>query len=97
MKGLFQELKRPIKGPIQLRCDNQGAITTAYNPALHNRTKHTLLKYYYVCEQVKDNLVNITYLDTARMPADGLTKPLPNIKHKAFLNLLGLNSSYLKL
>jgi len=97
LKGLFQELKRLIKGPIQLHCDNQGAITTAYNLALYNCIKHTLLKYHYICEQVKDNLVNIIYFDIVRMPIDGLTKPLPSIKYKAFLDLLGLDSFYLEL
>ena len=69
----------------------------AYNLALYNYIKHTLLKYYYIREQVKDNLVNITYLDTARILIDSLTKLLPSVKHKAFLNLLGLDSSYLEL
>ena len=45
LKGLYQEINRPISGPIPLKGDNQGAIETTYNPKHHNRTKHTLLKY----------------------------------------------------
>jgi hypothetical protein len=82
--GLYKELQRPIQGPILLLEDNQGSITTAYNPALHNRTKHTLLKFRYVREKVQKSVVTINYLDTNRIPADGLTKPLAGPKQKAF-------------
>ncbi|KAK2069688.1 hypothetical protein P8C59_004242 [Phyllachora maydis] len=44
--------------------DNQGSITVANNPALHARTKHTLLKFRYVREQVKAKIVTIIYLNT---------------------------------
>ncbi|KAK2073304.1 hypothetical protein P8C59_007593 [Phyllachora maydis] len=62
--GLFSELHRPIDYPITLYRDNQGSITVANNPALHARTKHTLLKFQYVREQVKAKIVTIIYLNT---------------------------------
>ncbi|KAK2066308.1 hypothetical protein P8C59_000137 [Phyllachora maydis] len=75
--GLFSELHRHIDYPITLYRDNQGSITVANNPALYARTKHTLLKFQYVREQVKAKIVTIIYLNTKYMPADGLTKALP--------------------
>ncbi|KAK2069817.1 hypothetical protein P8C59_004364 [Phyllachora maydis] len=62
--GLFSELHRPIDYPITLYRDNQGSITVANNLALHTRTKHTLLKFQYVREQVKAKIVTIIYLNT---------------------------------
>ncbi|KAK2072649.1 hypothetical protein P8C59_006988 [Phyllachora maydis] len=62
--GLFSELHRPIDYPITLYGDNQGSITVANNLALHARTKHTLLKFRYVREQVKAKIVTIIYLNT---------------------------------
>ncbi|KAK2074008.1 hypothetical protein P8C59_008245 [Phyllachora maydis] len=62
--GLFSELYRPIDYPITLYRDNQGSITVANDPALHARTKHTLLKFQYVREQVKAKIVTIIYLNT---------------------------------
>ncbi|KAK2074259.1 hypothetical protein P8C59_008480 [Phyllachora maydis] len=62
--GLFSELYRPIDYPITLYGDNQGSITVANDPALHARTKHTLLKFRYVREQVKAKIVTIIYLNT---------------------------------
>ncbi|KAK2073050.1 hypothetical protein P8C59_007359 [Phyllachora maydis] len=61
---LFSELHRPIDYPITLYGDNQGSITVANDPALHARTKHTLLKFQYVREQVKAKIVTIIYLNT---------------------------------
>ncbi|KAK2068656.1 hypothetical protein P8C59_003286 [Phyllachora maydis] len=62
--GLFSELYRPIDHPITLYRDNQGSITVANDPALHARTKHTLLKFRYIREQVKAKIVTIIYLNT---------------------------------
>ncbi|KAK2070673.1 hypothetical protein P8C59_005150 [Phyllachora maydis] len=62
--GLFSELYRPIDYPITLYRDNQGSITVANDPALHARTKYTLLKFRYVREQVKAKIVTIIYLNT---------------------------------
>ncbi|KAK2070885.1 hypothetical protein P8C59_005347 [Phyllachora maydis] len=62
--GLFSKLHRPIDYPITLYRDNQGSITVANNPALHARTKHTLLKFQYIREQVKAKIVTIIYLNT---------------------------------
>ncbi|KAK2069237.1 hypothetical protein P8C59_003834 [Phyllachora maydis] len=62
--GLFSKLHRPIDYPITLYGDNQGSITVANDPALYARTKHTLLKFRYVREQVKAKIVTIIYLNT---------------------------------
>ncbi|KAK2071028.1 hypothetical protein P8C59_005485 [Phyllachora maydis] len=62
--GLFSELHRPIDHPITLYGENQGSITVANDPALYARTKHTLLKFQYVREQVKAKIVTIIYLNT---------------------------------
>jgi hypothetical protein len=90
MHGLYKELQRPIQGPILLRSDNQGAISTSKDPKHHNRTKHTLVRYKYVRQEVSKGTVAIQYLETALMPADGLTKPLNATKFSAFVSLIGL-------
>jgi Reverse transcriptase (RNA-dependent DNA polymerase)./Integrase core domain. len=93
LRGLFSELERPVKGPIALFGDNTGSIANSKNPTQHKRTKHTLLKFHFVREKVLLGLVTIEYLDTKRMPADGLTKPLAPPVHRGFLELLGLRSA----
>ena len=88
--GLFKELERLISRPIVFYSDSQNTITIAYNPTFHSLTKHMLLKYHYVREQVKQRLIKVIYLDTKHIPADGLTKPLNSHLYPKFLGLLSL-------
>jgi hypothetical protein len=88
--NLFIELNSPIKGPIAIFGDNTGSIGNSKNPTQHKRTKHTLLKFHWVRQEVLAGLVVINYLDTKKMPADGLTKPLTPPVHERFLELIGL-------
>jgi Reverse transcriptase (RNA-dependent DNA polymerase)/GAG-pre-integrase domain len=90
LQGLYKELRQPFKAPIQVFCDNLGTITNAYNPTLHARTKHTLLKFHYNREQVLKGLLKLAYIDTKAMPADGLTKALTAPLQQLFISLLGL-------
>ena len=91
LRNLYSELNRPIKSPTLVLKDNQSTIKAAKNPTLHNQTKHTLLKYRYIKEAKQAGIFNILYIDTKRIPANGLTKPFNGITHHKFLNLIGLN------
>ena len=90
-KNLYSQLNKPIKTPTLILKDNQSTIKATKNPALHSRTKHTLLKYRYIREARQAGIFNILYIDTKRMPANGLTKPLSGIAYQKFLSLIGLN------
>ncbi|KAK2070806.1 hypothetical protein P8C59_005275 [Phyllachora maydis] len=81
--GLFSELYRPIDYPITLYRDNQGSITVANDLALHARTKHTLLKFRYVREQVKAKIVTIIYLNTKSPTPAKPAKITPAIRYIA--------------
>jgi hypothetical protein len=43
--SLLSELYEPVKLPIPIYCDNQGAIALASNHKFHTRTKHVDLRY----------------------------------------------------
>ena len=91
LRNLYSELNRPIKSPTLVLKNNQSTIKAAKDPALHSRTKHTLLKYRYIKEARQAGIFNILYIDTKRIPANGLIKPLNGIAHQKFLSLIGLN------
>jgi hypothetical protein len=46
------------------------------------RTKHIDIKYFWITEKIKEEIVEIDYLPTDDMVADVLTKPLKNEKFK---------------
>ena len=91
LRNLYSELNRPIKTPTLILKNNQSIIKAAKDPALHSRTKHTLLKYRYIKETRQAGIFNILYINTKRIPANGLTKPLNGITHQKFLSLISLN------
>jgi hypothetical protein len=58
-------------------------------PVYHGRSKHIDIQYHYTREKVNDDTIQLLYLPTAEMVADGLTKALDQIKHRRFLDLWG--------
>ena len=62
--------------PLELRGDNLSSYQLARNPEFHSRTKHIDTIHHFVREQVDKKVIGLTYIDTKRMLADGLTKPL---------------------
>lgn len=75
--------------------DNQSSIALAKNPEFHQRTKHIDIQWHYIREQVAKGVVNVQYVSTTEMAADGLTKALPAPLHRHFLTLLGLKEANL--
>jgi hypothetical protein len=72
--------------PVTIRIDNTGAIALIKNPEFHQRTKHMDVRWHYMREQVETGNIQIEYVSTAEMAADGLTKALPGMKFKVSLN-----------
>ena len=70
------ELGEPRNGPIPLNVDNTGARNLAYNPELHQRTKHIDRRHFFVREMVEAMHISVPYVNTADNLADFFTKPL---------------------
>lgn len=77
---------------LNLFADNQAAIKLASNLINHPRSKHIDIQYHKVREVVENGLLQITYIPTADMVADGLTKSLDFVKFKRFVEMLGLSA-----
>jgi hypothetical protein len=76
--------------PIQ--CDNQQTIRLLTTPAikLATKLKHVDIHQHWLRQEVQEGMLNIEWIPTADMPADGLTKALLTQKHHTFINQLGL-------
>jgi len=73
---------------VRLYGDNQGSLALAENPELHQRTKHIDIKHHFIREHVESGVIDLWYINTVDMAADGLTKPLTPVKHAEFVKLL---------
>ena len=78
---------------IDLFEDNQGAIAMAENPISGGRTKHIDVRYHFIRELVKHNVIAIKYTESRNQHADILTKAIGAegfVRHRRFLmNLPG--------
>jgi hypothetical protein len=75
-----------------LECDNQQTIRLMTTPAikLATKLKHVDIHQHWLRQEVQEKRLNIDWIPTADMPADGLTKALPGQKHTKFIKQLGL-------
>ena len=77
-------------GPLNINCDNQGAIALAKDNKFHARTKHIDIRYHFIREAVEDGKILVKYIPTDDNTADIFTKPLAKQKFRHFVELLGL-------
>ena len=91
IKALLEELGLYKQNKLPLYIDNNGALLLANNPVFHERTKHIVVKYYYIRDLINKGILDLIYIPTKEQKADGLTKALDKIKFREFIKMLGLN------
>jgi len=81
LRRFMQELGLKNFANTTVYNDSISAQKLATNPVFHGRTKHIDIRYHFVREALKDNLIDLEYLCTEDMIADVLTKALSVDKH----------------
>ena len=79
-----------ISGPMDVYCDNNGAIAQSKEPRAHHRSKHVLRRYHLIREITKRGDVKIIKIPTDDNVADPFTKPLSRAKHEQHARAIGL-------
>ena len=59
-------------------------------PKLNTKLQYINVHQHWLRQKVQDKKINIQWVSTAKMPADGLTKILPHQKHEAWIKQLNL-------
>jgi hypothetical protein len=72
--NVLQEIKLTPTLPVPIFEDNQACISNVYGEGVSNRTKHINIRHFYVQQQVKSGLQQVTYVKTTDNIADILTK-----------------------
>lgn len=89
LKGLVSELGLK-QSAVTVNCDSSSAIQLSKNPKYHERTKHVDVRLHFIRDEISKGVVNVIKIPTEVNPADMLTKPLPAIKFKDSLSLIGV-------
>ncbi|KAJ9566114.1 hypothetical protein OSB04_002080 [Centaurea solstitialis] len=79
-----------ISRPIDIFCDNSGAVAQAKEPREHHKSRHVLRKYHLIREIIGRGDVRLCKIPTEDNVADPLTKPLARVKHEAHANSIGM-------
>jgi hypothetical protein len=77
----------------KLYVDNQSAIQLSKNDIHHDRSKHILLRYHFVREEIKTNSIQVIYVPTTEQVADIMTKGLGKVLFHKFRVMLLENSA----
>ncbi|KAJ9546459.1 hypothetical protein OSB04_019002 [Centaurea solstitialis] len=92
LKNFLSDLRvvASISRPIDIFCDNSGAVAQAKEPREHHKSRHVLRKYHLIREIIGRGDVRICKIPTEDNVADPLTKPLARVKHEAHANSIGM-------
>lgn len=77
---------------LSILCDNSQTvdILTKEEPELKTKLKHVDVHHFWLRQEAQAKRMQIEWVPTSRMPADGLTKALTRQKHEDFIKMLGL-------
>ena len=76
---------------LQLKGDNMASIQLVKNNRVSERSKHIDVAYHFIRDLQQQGLIDVSYVPSSEMLADGLTKPLDRIKFAEFIRLLGMH------
>lgn len=67
-----------------IMCDNSSTIKLSKNPVMHGRSKHIDVRFHFLRDLTKEEVVSLVHCGTNDQVADIMTKPL---KLEVFLKL----------
>jgi len=89
---LFKQINLNLSIKPILYCDNQQTvgIITKTEDRLNTKLRHVDTHQLWLRQEVEDGNLQVSWMATNQMPADGLTKSLTRQKHSSFVEQLGL-------
>ena len=91
--SIIEDKAYKAASPTQIKGDNQAALALVGNKYIYNRSKHIDVNYHNIRDLHERNLITVSFVPSADIVADGLTKPLIKDKHKTFKQQLGITTS----
>jgi len=89
MKSMLKSPGNPNR-PVQLFEDNQACLSLVKDPQTHERAKHIDIAYHYVRDLFNAQKIQVEFVGTTDMAADGMTKPKAGPAFQRFVEQIGL-------
>ncbi|KAL7288350.1 hypothetical protein TKK_0017683 [Trichogramma kaykai] len=90
LRKLLADIGCTCNDPTVLYMDNQSAIRLTRNPEFHRRSKHIDVRYHYIIEKIKENVIDSKFVKSGEQFADVLTKALPFDKFNVMRDYLNV-------
>ena len=90
IRYLLEEFKRRAQKTTLVYEDNQSCLKLVENGKFSSRSKHIDIKYHFIRDIKKKDIMDYKYCPTNEMIADMLTKPLGKVKLKDLAEKCGL-------
>jgi hypothetical protein len=89
---LFKQIRFSLEIRPTLYCDNRQTvgIINRTESKMNTRIRHVDTHQMWLRQEAAAGHIQVSWLGTSQMPADGLTKSLPRQKHDTFVEQLGL-------
>ena len=81
LQGLLTEMGFTQKS-TQLFVDNTAAIALTKGDVAHSRTRHIRLRWHFIRAEVDRGTITVSHCRSEHLPADELTKALPQDQHE---------------
>ena len=78
--------------PIEIFCDNEGAVALTKEPRDHGRSRHIKRKYHYIRNVVEEGEIVVKRVSSEENPADPFTKGLAFDRHSLHAKAIGMRN-----
>jgi hypothetical protein len=92
LRRILEEIQFKQQGATSIYCDNSSTIKLSRNLVLHGRSKHIDVKYHFLRDLAKDEVINLIFCRSEDQVADIFTKPLKTPLFHKLKELLGVCS-----
>jgi hypothetical protein len=90
LRYLNEEIQKDMS-PVQIYCDNLGALTQIHSGILKKKSKHISIKFHHTHDEEKiQKTVKFEHIRSKENVADQLTKALPKATHMYLVDKCGL-------
>ena len=76
MRGFFEDIGYPIKGPTKVYCDNRSLVTLSGLESIIGRSRYMANQVNFIREHIQDGIISVVFCPTSLMVADIFTKLL---------------------
>lgn len=86
-KRFFESIRFDTEETLKIQCDNRQTIRilTKEMMKLSTQLRHVDIHQHWLRQEVQAGRINVEWVPTNQMPADGFTKALSRQKHENFM------------